>query len=48
VPKKGRFSRKDKILYLLPNVKQFYKANLHTHTNIPDGALTPEEVADAF
>lgn len=30
--------------YLLPPTGQFYKANLHCHTTISDGALTPEEV----
>lgn len=39
---------KDKILYLLPNVEQFYKANLHTHTNVSDGAHSPEEVKAAY
>ena len=30
--------------YLLPNVKRFYKASLHTHSTVSDGKLTPEEV----
>ena len=30
--------------YLLGNKGQFYKANLHCHTNLSDGYLTPEEV----
>ena len=30
--------------YLLPENGSFYKANLHAHTNISDGKLTPEEV----
>ena len=30
--------------YLLPRLGKFYKANMHTHTNISDGKLTPEEV----
>ena len=38
----------DKILHLLPAVARFYKANLHTHTNISDGALTPGEVKAAY
>lgn len=33
--------------YLLPPVK-FYKANLHTHTTISDGKMTPEEVRDLY
>ena len=30
--------------YLLPEKGNFYKANLHCHTTISDGKLTPEEV----
>ena len=30
--------------YLLPKEGRFYKANLHTHTNMSDGYKTPEEV----
>ena len=30
--------------YLLPESGQFYKANLHCHTKVSDGAMTPEEV----
>ena len=30
--------------YLLPEKGQFYKANLHRHTVVSDGTLTPEEV----
>lgn len=30
--------------YLLPEAGNFYKANMHCHTNISDGCLTPEEV----
>ena len=30
--------------YLLPERGNFYKANLHMHTNISDGKYTPEEV----
>ena len=30
--------------YLLPESGQFYKANLHTHTTISDGAHSPEEI----
>ena len=30
--------------YLLPETGEFYKANLHCHTSISDGGLTPEEV----
>ena len=30
--------------YLLPETGQFYKANLHCHTTVSDGRMTPEEV----
>lgn len=30
--------------YLLPKEGEFYKANLHMHTTISDGVLTPQEV----
>ncbi len=34
--------------YLLPEKGKFYKANLHSHTNLSDGALSPEEVKEAY
>lgn len=34
--------------YLLGGIGNFYKANLHTHTTISDGQLTPEEVKTAY
>ena len=34
--------------YLLPQDGQFYKANLHCHTVISDGHLTPAEVKEAY
>ena len=30
--------------YLLPNSGKFYKANLHCHSTVSDGRLTPEEI----
>ena len=30
--------------FLLPESGTFYKANLHCHTNLSDGHLSPEEV----
>ena len=33
--------------YLLPEGGNFYKANLHCHTVLSDGAMTPEEVKAA-
>ena len=34
--------------YLLPQTGNFYKANLHCHTNVSDGCLSPEEVKQAY
>ena len=35
-------------IHLLPQVDRFFKANLHTHSIISDGKLTPEEVKGAY
>ena len=34
--------------YLLPNKGNFYKANLHCHTNCSDGKFTPEEIKKLY
>lgn len=34
--------------YLLPNNGNFYKANLHCHSTISDGVMTPEELKDKY
>ena len=34
--------------YLLPTQKNAYKANLHAHSTLSDGNLTPEELAKAY
>ena len=34
--------------YLLPQTGKFYKANLHTHTTVSDGEMTPEEIKTAY
>ena len=34
--------------YLLPEGGQFYKANLHCHTNYSDGKFSPQEVKDIY
>jgi len=34
--------------YLLPECGNFYKANLHCHSNCSDGKLTPEEIKDLY
>lgn len=33
---------------LLGKTKNFFKANLHMHTTISDGQMTPEEVKEAY
>ena len=34
--------------YLLPETGQFYKANLHCHTTVSDGRMTPEEIKEIY
>ena len=34
--------------HLLPQVDRYFKANLHTHSTISDGKLTPEEVKEGY
>ena len=34
--------------HLLPPVARFFKTNLHAHSTISDGRLTPQEVKDAY
>jgi len=34
--------------YLLPQNGQFYKANLHSHSTVSDGKLTPEEMKKIY
>lgn len=34
--------------YLLPRLGKFYKANMHTHTNISDGKFAPEQVKEKY
>ena len=34
--------------HLLPQVPRYFKANLHTHSTISDGKLSPQEVKDAY
>lgn len=34
--------------YLLPNSGNFYKANLHVHSNVSDGKLTPEQLKEGY
>jgi hypothetical protein len=36
------------VKYLLPPVKKFFKASLHTHSTVSDGKLTPQEVKDLY
>lgn len=34
--------------YLLPQKKHYYKANMHMHTKLSDGQMSPEEAKEAF
>lgn len=34
--------------YLLPKTGNFYKANLHCHTNLSDGKKSPEEIKELY
>ena len=34
--------------YLLPENGTFYKANLHSHSTVSDGTLTPAEMKKAY
>ena len=34
--------------HLLPQVPKYFKTNLHTHTNISDGKMTPEEMISRY
>lgn len=36
------------IKHLLPTAPRYFKANLHTHSTISDGKLTPAQVKDAY
>ena len=38
----------ENIRYLLPQEGTFYKANLHCHTNLSDGQLSPEDIKIAY
>lgn len=34
--------------YLLPPLERYFKANLHAHSNLSDGFLSPQELKDAY
>ena len=34
--------------YLLPEKGNFYKANLHCHSNISDGSMSPQELKNVY
>lgn len=34
--------------YLLPNVPKYFKTNLHTHSTVSDGKLSPEELKQEY
>jgi len=45
--KKGSIIMK-RVKHLLPQAERYFKANLHTHSTISDGKLTPAEVKEAY
>ena len=34
--------------HLLPNVPKYFKTNLHTHSTVSDGKLSPEELKEEY
>lgn len=36
------------VKHLLPQVPQYFKTNLHTHTHLSDGKLSPQEVKELY
>ena len=34
--------------HLLPRVPQYFKANIHTHSTISDGQLSPKELKELY
>ena len=34
--------------YLIPSEGKFFKVNLHVHTNVSDGSMTPEKVKEIY
>ena len=38
----------DTMKHLMPQVPKYFKTNLHTHSTISDGKLTPEEVKEGY
>jgi hypothetical protein len=38
----------ENVKHLLPKVERYFKTNLHTHTNVSDGKLTPTEIKKAY
>ncbi len=45
---KGKGREMNERIYLLPEEGDFYKANMHCHTTVSDGNLTPEEVKEEY
>ena len=41
-------SKNERYVELIPEVGKFYKVNFHSHTNISDGKMTPEEVKEHY
>ena len=40
--------KKERYVELIPEGGRFYKVNFHSHTNISDGKMTPEEVKEHY
>ena len=38
----------DNVKYLLPQVKKYFKTNLHTHSTVSDGRFTPAQVKERY
>lgn len=44
----GKGSVMEERIYLLPREGNFYKANMHCHTTVSDGKLTPEQMKEEY
>jgi histidinol phosphatase-like PHP family hydrolase len=38
----------ENVKHLLPKVERYFKTNLHTHSTVSDGKLTPAELKEAY
>lgn len=44
----GKGKEMEERIYLLPKEGDFYKANMHCHTTVSDGRLTPEQIKEEY